>query len=297
MGDRRALHGRCHPQNEREFSLLLRRSARSVGKKIRLQMRMVERFAMQRMDARIEGLTSQAIKQYRRRRLRESKRITKELRQIEAIVRKAKGGEGLLNRWSYRLFAAAFGQEPLGYEIALQQTLSTLREREQDVLARRFGIKGDLPQTLEGISQELTCTKERIRQIEMKALLKIARGRRGARLKVFITGDHGESTIRTICDLCGKAASRPDLRIEMLDLSVRAYNALKNAGIQDLNELRRARPHELLKMKNFGQKSLREITEIMAKHGLALANCEKTGRHTSALVAPPPLIYQDTRPK
>jgi RNA polymerase primary sigma factor len=67
-----------------------------------------------------------------------------------------------------------------------RKVLATLTPREEKVLRMRFGIgeKGD--HTLEEVGHEFDVTRERIRQIEARALLKLRRPSRGERLKLFI---------------------------------------------------------------------------------------------------------------
>lgn len=56
----------------------------------------------------------------------------------------------------------------------LQQTIHEhLDEREQTILKLRFGLEGEPPQTLEEVSQHVGCTRERVRQIQYRALLKL----------------------------------------------------------------------------------------------------------------------------
>jgi DNA-directed RNA polymerase subunit alpha len=57
--------------------------------------------------------------------------------------------------------------------------------------------------------------------------------------------------------------------IDELELSVRAYNCLKNANIKTLGELVQRTEHEMLKTKNFGRKSLNEIKDILTSMGLS----------------------------
>jgi DNA-directed RNA polymerase subunit alpha len=61
-----------------------------------------------------------------------------------------------------------------------------------------------------------------------------------------------------------------DKSIEELELSVRAYNCLKNANIKTLAELCRKTDGEMLKTKNFGRKSLEEIKKVLHELGLGL---------------------------
>jgi len=57
--------------------------------------------------------------------------------------------------------------------------------------------------------------------------------------------------------------------VEELELSVRAYNCLKNASVQTIGELVVRTEGEMLKTKNFGRKSLNEIKELLADMGLS----------------------------
>ncbi|HST26363.1 MAG TPA: sigma-70 family RNA polymerase sigma factor [Gaiellaceae bacterium] len=54
--------------------------------------------------------------------------------------------------------------------VELQQALESLEPRLRDVLERRFGLTGGNPQTLEHIGRELGITRERVRQLETRAL-------------------------------------------------------------------------------------------------------------------------------
>ncbi|RMF74908.1 MAG: DNA-directed RNA polymerase subunit alpha [Acidobacteria bacterium] len=61
-----------------------------------------------------------------------------------------------------------------------------------------------------------------------------------------------------------------DRSIDELELSVRSYNCLKNAGIETVRDLVQMTEAELLKTKNFGRKSLNEIKELLADMKLSL---------------------------
>jgi len=56
--------------------------------------------------------------------------------------------------------------------------------------------------------------------------------------------------------------------LEDLELSVRAFNCLKAAKINSLSELVQYTQEELMKFRNFGQKSLSEIEQVLAERGL-----------------------------
>ncbi len=66
------------------------------------------------------------------------------------------------------------------------KVLSTLASREEKVLRKRFGIGLDSEHTLEEVGQEFAVTRERIRQIEAKALRKLRHPSRSKKLRSFI---------------------------------------------------------------------------------------------------------------
>jgi len=68
----------------------------------------------------------------------------------------------------------------------LEMVLTTLSPREQDILRLRFGWDDNHPKTLEEIGLRYDVTRERIRQIEAKALRKLRHPSRSRRLKDFV---------------------------------------------------------------------------------------------------------------
>lgn len=60
------------------------------------------------------------------------------------------------------------------------------------------------------------------------------------------------------------------LTLEDLNLSVKAYNGLRNAGVTHVSQLAEVTEAELLRTKNFGRKSLNEVKEVLAQAGLRL---------------------------
>jgi RNA polymerase primary sigma factor len=67
-----------------------------------------------------------------------------------------------------------------------RKVLATLTPREEKVLRMRFGIGEKADHTLEEVGQDFTVTRERIRQIEAKALRKLRHPTRSRKLKSFI---------------------------------------------------------------------------------------------------------------
>lgn len=89
-----------------------------------------------------------------------------------------------------------------------------------------------------------------------------------AEKRVLHIGEH----YYAICDDCYniivktmKAIHSKDANIEELDLSIRAYNLLARANIQTIEELQGKTKSEIMRVRNMGLKSLREIEEKLIK--------------------------------
>ena len=68
----------------------------------------------------------------------------------------------------------------------IDEVLSSLTHREQRVLVLRFGLEDGRSRTLEEVGQEFNVTRERIRQIEAKALRKLRHPSRSRKLKYYL---------------------------------------------------------------------------------------------------------------
>ncbi len=66
--------------------------------------------------------------------------------------------------------------------------------------------------------------------------------------------------------------SKLDKKIEDLDLSVRSYNCLKRANINTVGELTQKTEEEMMKVRNLGRKSLKEVVQKLREIGLDLKN-------------------------
>jgi len=67
------------------------------------------------------------------------------------------------------------------------EVLSELSSRERDVLRMRFGLDDGYPRTLEEVGRHFQVTRERIRQIEAKALKKLRHAKRRKKLEEYLT--------------------------------------------------------------------------------------------------------------
>jgi RNA polymerase primary sigma factor len=72
---------------------------------------------------------------------------------------------------------------------AAKDVLDTLTPREAKVLRMRFGIEMNTDHTLEEVGKQFDVTRERIRQIEAKALRKLRHPSRSERLRSFLDQD------------------------------------------------------------------------------------------------------------
>ena len=85
-----------------------------------------------------------------------------------------------------------------------------------------------------------------------------------------ITGQPTVLTTQQVIEEVEEEEAAPSLTIEDLELSVRAYNCLKRASINNLSELLKKSEHDLLNIKNFGKKSSDEVIEKLHQVGLNL---------------------------
>ena len=68
----------------------------------------------------------------------------------------------------------------------LSEIIATLTDREQKIIRLRFGIGGGRPHTLEEVGAEFSVTRERIRQIEAKALSKLRKNKDTKKLHEYL---------------------------------------------------------------------------------------------------------------
>jgi RNA polymerase primary sigma factor len=78
------------------------------------------------------------------------------------------------------------------FQEQLSQVLGSLTEREEKVLRLRFGLGDGYPRTLEEVGSVFNVTRERVRQIEAKALRKMRHPTRARELKPFLDWSLGQ---------------------------------------------------------------------------------------------------------
>ncbi len=90
-------------------------------------------------------------------------------------------------------------------------------------------------------------------------------------LSIFINFDETEEPVEEVKPIEEQKLNENLFRsVDELELSVRSANCLQNANIKTIGDLVQKTEAEMLKTKNFGRKSLKEIKEILAEMGLAL---------------------------
>jgi DNA-directed RNA polymerase subunit alpha len=90
-------------------------------------------------------------------------------------------------------------------------------------------------------------------------------------LSIFINFEETEEPVEeAVSEEAAKMNENLDKSVDELELSVRSANCLQNANIRYIGELVQKTEAEMLKTKNFGRKSLKEIKEILAEMGLSL---------------------------
>lgn len=147
-----------------------------------------------------------------------------------------------------------------------------LSEREFRVISLRY----DEGLSLEEAGKILGVTRERVRQVESHAIQKLRARKDHFRMVPEYRVEYLERQVKLLqlqianCKVDGKEKSE-NVPIEDLNLSVRSYNCLRNAGILTLAQLAQKKESEIMRMRNLGKKSFLEIRKKMTEHGLRFA--------------------------
>ena len=90
--------------------------------------------------------------------------------------------------WVSALYWAFLRIDGLNLKEQTESVLKTLTPREEKVIKMRFGVGDGSEHTLEEVGQSFAVTRERIRQIEAKALRKLRHPSRSRKLRAFLEG-------------------------------------------------------------------------------------------------------------
>lgn len=113
----------------------------------------------------------------------EALRLHKYLIPFESIEELLENNEDVLSDQGLLWENIFCEMEKEAIHVAIYQVLSMLSEKERHVLCQRYGLLNDEPMTLEQVGNEMGVTRERIRQIEAKAIRKLQHHTRIQKLK------------------------------------------------------------------------------------------------------------------
>ena len=223
----------------------------------------------------------------------------------KALVAKDRERVNLLKIYPYNLIPIITGEDDISYlrsdageeneepmryyspGIIEDVMHKALTEREDKVLQMRY----EWGLTLDQAGAELGITRERVRQIENKALRKLNYRTHLHELECVPKKDLMEAQsqvenykaqadylqreldrIRGIVPAQREEAEQKgtllEASIDVLDLSTRSYNCCLRAGVKTLGDLSMKTYNDMFKILNMGRKSLQEIEDKMAEHGL-----------------------------
>ena len=120
--------------------------------------------------------------------VREMIQISRDMVSLDAKVESKEGDGGVIGDFikdeKYSDVDQKIMDESLKSEI--DEVLSTLKPNEEKVIRLRYGLGGNRPMSLAQVGEKCNLTKERIRQIEKKAILRMQHPTRAKRLQSFV---------------------------------------------------------------------------------------------------------------
>lgn len=144
------------------------------------------------------------------------------------------------------------------YGEKLFESIWKLTSREKNVIFLRFGLDGNGTKTLQEVGDTLGIARERVRQIENKAIRKL-RGRE------FVKHFY----IPCIVSEEEKRVNRPEATfIDDAGFTVRTFNVLKRANFNTIEDILN-NPYKLLSAGNFSKKTAQEILQVLKFRGIA----------------------------
>ena len=169
---------------------------------------------------------------------------------------------------------------------SIETALHTLTPREEKVIRLRFGLDDGRPRLLEEVGRDLYMTRERIRQIEAKALRKLRHPSRSRRLKGYLDDtvssdggfigfaweDYSTPQYTYINDMIRRWHLRGWNIVEEARLSYSIVQKLRNTGYQVLEQLKDTEFESLTKL-TLNEKI--ELLYYLDSIGIRLTDCDK----------------------
>lgn len=174
---------------------------------------------------------------------------------------------------------------PEYWEVSIAYVVSAwLTKREADIVKLRY----QQGMTYDSIGKIYGVTRERVRQIEHKALRKIRHPSCWRYIQYGITEvvdaikeaafDEGYQKgvqfgyKKAIADANANRLQYGDLKLEDLELSVRSHNCMRRAGVKCAMDIVDMGYHNLIKVQNLGKRSYDEIIEKLKEFGYDVSN-------------------------
>lgn len=193
--------------------------------------------------------------------------------------------EDITSFYPWNLACAVMGSKEKVYSVyvpALEEAITHLTDREQMVLEMRF-VHGMF---LGQCGKHLNVSRERIRQIEAKAIRKL-RNPRFAKHYLLDTLDKAfeidaerarlerenmmlREKLEKYENIPKPKAEPRKIDIDDMELSVRSYNCLRRAGFNFVDDLDGKTVEDLKRVRNLGMKSLREVVEKAKQFGVEI---------------------------
>ncbi len=129
-----------------------------------------------------------------------------------------------------------------------------LSEREKHVLQLRLGKKTGRKEKLEHVAKMFQTSRERVRQIEAKAIRRL-RNAATASLQAEVPLSSHPLDSSKLCEF---------------EFRVQDQNSLSNAGIETVRQLREKTLVDMFKLRNFGKSAARDVSDIMLGRGIDL---------------------------
>jgi hypothetical protein len=155
-------------------------------------------------------------------------------------------------------------------------TLSGLRVKPRDLEVFRLRHDPSVEQSpsWDEIARQFGISRERARQLAIRAIKALCDERRLQDQKLEHTVEPDQ--LFWLNEALQEATEQPSPRlstifatdIDDLELSVRSVNSLKNSNIHTLGDLVRQTESQVLQVRNFGKKSLQEVSALLEKEGL-----------------------------
>jgi DNA-directed RNA polymerase subunit alpha len=146
--------------------------------------------------------------------------------------------------------------------IPVDSNFSPIRRVRYDVSSARVGQRTDY--------DKLTLEIETDGSIDPRGALASAAETLISRLSIFADPDRAQTVGEAEEEPAPIGGGMHDILIEELELGVRSYNCLKRVGVETIGDLISKTEAELSAIPNFGKKSIEEVKENLAAHGLSL---------------------------